>query len=202
LRRALGKSHLRVLALDDGAFSRRQRRAPLIAVVWSSPDRIEGIQRSTVTVDGTDATERALALIRAAPQYEGIKVVLVDGVVVGGFNVLDLRRLAHELRRPVVAVTRRPPDDAKIAAAVRKYFPRDARRRLALLRRNRLFRVPTGATPLLAAAVGLGRPAALEVLRRCTVRGHWPEPLRIAHLVGHAFGTRSATAGPRVRTNP
>jgi uncharacterized protein len=195
LRRALAKTHLRLVAVDDGAFSRRQATAPIVALVWSSPDQIEGVALGRVEVDGRDATGRIVALVRSVRQFEGIRAVLLDGITMGGFNVVDLGRVARELGRPVVAVTRDPPDFDRIRAALWKYFPRDAATRWRRLRRHSLFLVPTGERPLRAAAVGCTESEARTLIRRATRRGHWPEPLRLAHLIAHAVGT-----GPRPRT--
>jgi endonuclease V-like protein UPF0215 family len=181
------------VGVDDGAFGRSDAFAPIAAVVVSAPSYIDAVRVSRVRVDGRDGTERVVALIRAAGPTDGIRAVLLDGAVVGGFNVLDLDRISAELRIPVVAVTRRPPDFERIHAALRTWFGRDAERRWRLLRAHRLFRVPTGERPILATAVGCRSADALALLRRTTVRGFWPEPLRLAHLVASA-GTSSVRA--------
>lgn len=175
-----------MVGVDDGAFGRRDRWAPIAAVVVSAPSYVEAVRRSRVRVDGTDGTEAVIALVRATGALDGIRAVLLDGAVVGGFNVLDLDRLHEDLGVPVVAVTRRPPDFPRIRAALRTWFGRDAARRWRLLRAHRLRPVRTGAAPILAAAVGCRAVDAAALVRRTTVRGLWPEPLRLAHLVASA----------------
>ncbi|MCI4360674.1 MAG: DUF99 family protein [Thermoplasmata archaeon] len=197
MRRSLQKRHLRVVAIDDGAFTRRSAEAPLVALVWSSPEELEGVALGGARVDGDDATDRIIALVRSLRQYEGVRAVLVDGITVAGFNVLDLGRLARALRRPVISVTRRPPEFDRIRSALRTYFPKDADVRWRRLRRYPLFRVPTGERPILAAAVGCSRPEAIALVQRLTRRGHWPEPLRLAHMIAHAVGARPASGAPR-----
>ena len=154
MRRALAKDYPRVVGVDDGAFGRGDTFAPIAAVVVSAPSYVEAIRRSRVRVDGTDGTEAVIALVRSTGAVDGVRAVLVDGAVVGGFNVLDLDRVHEALGIPVVAVTRRLPDFGRIHAALRTWFGSDAERRWALLRAHRLVRVPTGEEPILAAAVG------------------------------------------------
>ncbi len=199
MRRAIGKAHPRLVGVDDGAFRRGDREAPIAAVVVALPDGIEAVGISRVTVDGRDGTARVRALVRAVSPPEGVRAVLIDGPVVGGFNVLDLGALHRALGVPVVAVTRRRPEFARIRAALAKWFPRSARARYALLRRHRLHRVPTAGTPIWAAASGCPGRDAVALVRRAMVRGYWPEPLRLAHLVASAAGARSRTVkgGPR-----
>jgi endonuclease V-like protein UPF0215 family len=187
--RALGKTELRVIGIDDGAFSRRQKRAPLVAAAVATPSQLEGVAVGEVTIDGTDATDRIERLVGDWPLLNGARAVLLDGVAFGGFNLVDLNRLCARLGRPVVTVTRRSPDFVAIRAALRKYFPKDFAHRWGLVRAHRLFRIPTGGRPILASAVGCRRADAVALVHRTTVRGYWPEPLRVARLVAHALGT-------------
>ena len=190
LRRALAKPHVRLVAVDDGRFTRGDRRAPLAAVVMSLPGYVEAVRLGSVEVDGRDATERIAMLIESTGHLADLRAVLLDGVVVGGFNVVDIDRLHDRLRWPIVTVTRRPPDRAKIRAALRKWFRRDHLERVRRIEAHPLFRVPTGGQPIYASVVGAPRRDALALLHRTTVRGYWPEPLRLAHLVASAHSER------------
>ena len=194
MRRAIAKPHPRILAVDDGAFARSDPTAPIAAVVVALPGYVEAVRRGRVVVDGRDATERTIEVARATGPLDGVRAVLLDGAVLGGFNVVDLARVHRALGVPVIAVTRRPPDFARIHAALRQWFGRDAARRWRLLRAQRLFLVPTGARPILAAAVGCSRADAIALVHRATVRGYWPEPLRLAHLIASADSPVSAPA--------
>jgi len=183
--------------VDDGAFARGDRFAPVAAVLVSLPDHVEAMQLSQVRVDGRDGTARVVSLVRRVRGLEGVRAVLLDGAVVGGFNVVDLDELRRALAVPVVALTRRPPDFAGIRAALERWFPRTAAARLRLLRRHRLFRVPTGGEPLWAAASGCTAADAVRLVQRSSVRGYWPEPLRLAHLVASAAHRSDRTLKPR-----
>ncbi len=211
LARALSKPHVRVVGVDDGPFRRTGRYAPLVAVVLSTPNYVEGILRGRVSVDGTDATERVATLLRSSPFLEGVRAVLLDGIAVGGFNLLNLETLHRELARPIVTVTRRSPDFSAIRRALQTYFPEDFTQRWRLVRARALFRVPTDGAPLWASAVGCSRSAAVALIRRTTVRGRFPEPLRLARLVARSIASwprpartlqRRAGASRRGRHSP
>lgn len=197
--RSLGKPFARVAGVDDGSFRRADRRAPLVGVICAGPSSVEAVLRGSVAVDGTDATDRIARLFEGSPHLEGIRAVVTDGIAFGGFNLLDLGELSSRLGRPVIAVTRRPPDYARIRRALVTYFPRDARRRWSRVRAHRLFRVPTGGAPIWAAAVGCRRAEAAALVRRLAVHGFWPEPLRLARLIARAYARRPAAA-PRKPT--
>jgi uncharacterized protein len=201
LRRAIGKAHPRLLGIDDGAFSRSDRYAPIAAVILSAPAHLEAARLSRVRVDGRDGTAAVVQLARSVGSLDGVHAVLLDGAVVGGFNVLDLDAIRRALDRPVIAVTRRRPDFRRIRSALEKWFPRSAAQRLRLLRRHRLFRVPTGGEPIWAAASGCTARDAVGLLRRTMVNGFWPEPLRLAHLVASAAASPLG-AGERTLKEP
>ncbi len=196
--------------MDDGAFVRGDRTAPIAAVVVSVPEHLESAGTSRVTVDGRDGTARIVALLRAVAPPEGLRAVLLDGAVVGGFNVVDLDAVRRATGVPVVAVTRRRPDFPRIRAALLKWFPRSAETRWKMLRRHRLFRIRTGGEPIWAACSGCSQEDAAWLVRRATVRGFWPEPVRLAHLVASAARAgrppRKANSigrrRPRVRRGP
>lgn len=188
------------MAVDDGSFARKDRSAPVAAITVSLPAYVESVRVGRVTVDGTDGTERVIALVRATGPLDGIRAVLLDGAVVGGFNVLDLDAIRDALGIPVVALTRRPPDFGRIHAALTTWFGSDAERRWRLLRAHRLYRVPTGGAPILATAVGCRTTDAIALVRRATVRGYWPEPLRLAHLIASAHGSRVGAPSARRAT--
>jgi uncharacterized protein len=183
------------VGVDDGAFVRGDRSAPIAAVVLSVPEYVEAVRTDRVRVDGRDATRRVVAVVRATGPLDGVRAVLLDGAVLGGFNVVDLDAVHRALGRPVVAITRRAPEFPRIRAALRKWFPKDAARRYRLLTAHRLFRVPTGGRPILAAAVGCSRADAILLVQRTTVRGYWPEPLRLAHLIASAGRAPVAARG-------
>jgi uncharacterized protein len=187
LGRALGKRHLRVIAIDDGPFKRRQRTAVVAAVAMTVPGSVDGITSTRVRVDGTDATPQIIDLLRRSPYLAGSRAILVDGISVAGFNVLDLDRIGRALGRPMVSITRQSPDLPSIRAAIRKYFPADARRRIRLVERHPPAKVLIGAHERWIAGVGANRAEARRLVERTTLAGAWPEPLRVARLVARAI---------------
>jgi endonuclease V-like protein UPF0215 family len=172
------------VGFDDAPFQRGRGGEVGVAGVICAGTRFEGLVWGHLRQDGWNATEalsRMLARSKFLPQ---LHLVLLDGLSFGGFNLVDLPRLAAALERPCLAVMRRPPDLAAVEAALRR-LPR-AEARLELVRRagpvHRLggfvFQVQGAAPEDAAAALG-----------RLTDRGSVPEPLRLAHLVGAAFRT-------------
>ncbi len=179
------KAKARFLGIDDAPFRFGDAEVPVVGVAVQAPAYIEGVLMTRAHVDGRDATERIAEMIRGSRYREGLRMVLLDGAAVGGFNVVDIDALHEELRVPVVTVTRRPPDFEAIQAALRRKFP-DWEERWTVLSRHPIESVTTRHRPLHVTYVGATRREVLEGLARTTVRGVLPEPLRVAHLVATA----------------
>ena len=175
---------LRAVGFDDAPFPRRERGPVAVAGVICAGTRFEGLLWGRVRRDGWNATAVLSELLVGSKFLPQVHLVLLDGISLGGFNVVDLPRLAAAVGRPCLAVMRRPPDLAAVEAAVRR-LPR-ARTRLELLRR-------AGAIHRLGGFVfqvqGAEPSEAAAALARLTDRGAVPEPLRLAHLIGAAIRT-------------
>ncbi len=179
------KAKSRFLGIDDGPFRFEDDEVPVVGVAVQAPSYIEGVLMTHATVDGRDATDRILEMIRRSRYREGLRFVFLNGVAVGGFNVIDVDRLQKELEVPIATVTRRAPDLGAIQRALERKFD-DWRERWELIRAHAIEEIATRHTPLRVTYVGATRREVIEALTLTTVRGALPEPLRVAHLVAAA----------------
>ena len=179
------KAKSRFLGIDDGPIHFRDEEVPLVGVAVQAPSYIEGVLMSRAHVDGRDATERILTMVRRSRYREGLRMVFLNGIAVGGFNVIDVDALHRGLDVPVVTVTRRAPDLEAIRGALRRKFE-DWEDRWSPIERHAIEEVTTHHTPLHVTYVGAKRQEVAEALALTTVRGALPEPLRVAHLVAAA----------------
>lgn len=114
------KSGIRILAIEDGPFTRRDRTS--LAVCLLGRDGIvEGMLSFRVTVDGDDSAERILAAIKKSRFRGQVKMIAMNGVTLGGLNIIDMPRLHRELKIPVIAITRKRPRRTLMLKAVKKY---------------------------------------------------------------------------------
>ena len=175
---------LRAIGFDDAPFGRRRGCAVPVAGVVCNATRFEGMVWGRVRRDGWNSTDVLCRLLLGGKFLPQLHVVLLDGIALGGLNLVDLELLSRRLRLPCVALMRREPDLAGMERAIRT-LPRPAAR-LEMLRR-------AGPVHLRAPFVFQVRGAepswAAEALARLTDTGHVPEALRLAHLVGSAVVT-------------
>lgn len=172
--------------------------------------RLDGLVSGHVRRDGADATRRMIDLIQGSQFQTNVRAVMLQGIAVGGFNVVDVHELSVTLRVPVLVVMRRQPDLDAMRRALFSDVPpmrprvRGAERKWRLIERAGPVELlgstgrpghalPTGlrseGTRLWVQRVGLSADAARALVRDTTLHGSLPEPIRVAHLVAGGIST-------------
>ena len=171
---------LRVIGFDDAPW-RRTRPVVHVSGVVCAGTRFEGMVWGQVEHDGWDSTEVIAGLVTRSKYARQIHALLLDGITVGGLNLVDLPALAGSIGRPCIAVMRKEPDLEAMTRAI-ELLPEPDRRLDRLHRAGAIHKRP----PFVFQVAGLEPDLAHEVLVRTTDRGHVPEALRLAHLIGSA----------------
>jgi endonuclease V-like protein UPF0215 family len=168
-----------VIGVDDGPFPAGHRGdVDLIGAVCAGA-RLDGVLRSRVRRDGANATVRIAEMIAASRYLEQLQLVLLQGIAVAGFNVVDIEVLHRSLGFPVVVVARRRGDWEAIRDALLEKVP-GGQRKWRIIERTGPPREGAGVW-LQTAGIGLDRAAA--TVARLAVHSRIPEPLRLAHLI-------------------
>ena len=170
---------VRTLGVDDSPFTPGSRRDVLVVGAVYSEGEFEGLLSTHIRQDGRNATHKLVRMISGSKFQPQLHMVMLDGITLGGFNVVDLPRLAAELGIPCVAVMRRHPDLPAMQQALQNVPGSQARWRL-VQRAGPLHRA--GACWFQVA--GASAEVAARVVRASVRRGKVPECLRAAHLIG------------------
>ena len=115
---------------------------------------IECVLRSKVSVDGTDATNICKEMVENTRHRKQLKVAMLDGIALGGFNVVNIQELYSATNLPIITVTRDNPDFEKIEKALRKNFE-DWKDRLNLMKKGELHRIETSHNPIYMKCAGI-----------------------------------------------
>lgn len=178
------KDQIRVCGIDDAPFEfgNRNARATVIGAVVRVPAYLEGVLRFDVAVDGCDANSEIEKALSRSRFLEQIRAVMVDGVTLAGFNVIDIRGLSEHLGVPVITVTRDRPDMESIRAALSKHFE-DWEERMRMISDIPLLAMETESKPVFISYAGTSEEEAAGLVKKTTVKGAVPEPLRMAHII-------------------
>jgi len=173
---------IRVIGFDDTPFTRKQENPVNIAGIICANTRFEGMLWSQVDVDGWNATETLIQLLLNSKFFPQLHLVLLDGLCFGGFNVIDLPLLSQNIKLPCVSVMRKYPNFTAIEHALSRIH--GGEKKLEIMKKaGEIYHHD----PFYFQVKGEEPQLIGKVLNILTDRGHVPEALRLAHLIGSAI---------------
>lgn len=183
------KPGARIVGFDDGPFTVADDHVDIVGVVVrAASGYVEAVLHGRVERDGDDATDGIAALVRDARAFPNLVAVLTQNATVAGFNTIDLDRLRAEVERPVLAVSRGTQDWAAMREPLMAGGIAGGAAKWTRIEANAARQIRHRGLTLVPAGMREEDARALVDLSR--VRGHLPEPLRLAHLIaaGWVFG--------------
>jgi endonuclease V-like protein UPF0215 family len=175
----MARTFSNVVGFDDSPFPYEHRGDVRVVGAVCARTRLDGVLATTVRRDGNNATDRLIEIVQSSRFSDHIRAVLLQGIALAGFNVVDLERLARELGIPVLVVVRKQPRLAMVKSALLERTAGGAEKWELIERHGPLEKL--GA--LWVQRVGLTAKEAGELLAATTSHGNIPEPLRLAHII-------------------
>lgn len=179
------KPEIRVLGIDDGVFTPHSNElVDVVGIVYRGGYWLDGFMHTKVQVDGLDANEKLAEMITSSPHYPQLRVIMLNGVTLAGFNVVDIEELSQRVKLPVVAVTRDKPNFDDIKKALQNLSHSEERWK-AIEKAGKMFKVHTrnSEEPIYVHAAGLSEEDAKRILKSTSTRSNVPEALRVAHII-------------------
>jgi hypothetical protein len=106
---------------------------------------------------------------------------MIDGISLGGFNVVDTKELAAKTGLPVIAVIRKRPNFSEIKAALKKM---KALYKMATIKKaGKIAFVKIKGKKVYFQTTGLPKKKAAQIISLTATRSLTPEPLRVSHLI-------------------
>jgi len=181
------KDEIRVLGIDDMPFDKfKDKRTTVIGVMFRGGNYMDGVVSTDVSVDGTDSTKKLSDMINDSKFIKQLQCILLDGIAVGGFNVVDVVELSEKTRLPVIVVMRDYPRVDDMHSALKKI---GMEKKIPLLSRagkiHKVDKVYGGSIHIQCAGIDIEK--AKKIIRTTATHSFIPEPIRIAHLVGQGI---------------
>jgi endonuclease V-like protein UPF0215 family len=174
------------VGFDDGPFPPDHRGdVEVIGAVFSGL-RLDGVLRTRVRRDGINTTDRILTVLAESRFREQLQLILLQGIALGGFNVVDIHALHRRSGIPVLVVSRHQPDLAAVRRALLGSVP-GGKRKWSLVERAG---PPQEIDGLWLQCAGCCCNLAARTVQRLAVHSRIPEPLRTAHLIAGGISGR------------
>jgi endonuclease V-like protein UPF0215 family len=172
------KKEIRVLGIDDSPFDKfRDKECLVVGTLYRGGNYPDGILSTKVRVDGADSTRKLAALVNKSKFKPQLSSIILDGIALAGFNVVDIEKLNKDTKIPVIVVVRKYPDFSRITKTLAK-----------LKKQRQLKLIEKAGKPVKAGRIwiqfkGISTSKAREIVRVTSTHSFIPEPIRLAHLI-------------------
>jgi hypothetical protein len=185
------KDEIRVIGIDDAPFIPHTKgKARIFGVITRGNYRIEGIIQTKIQIDGFDATEKIGNMILNSSHHGQIRVIILNGITFGGFNICDIDILNQITERPVIVVIEHEPNIESIRSALEKNQS-DWEKKWAIFKKIGNIEAIYIKKDVKPIYVHFTDQLTLDIVKKIINKtrglGTIPECIRIAHLIGTSF---------------
>lgn len=159
----------------------------LAGVVMRRDLVVDGFAFGRVTIAGDDATDEILSMYSSLKR-DDVVCIMIGGLVISMYNIIDGEKLNSETGIPVIAVTYEESQglESSITGRFQNWEAKIALYEKLGPRTKMVLR--TGKT-LFVRCWGTSQKQAISVLNSFTLQGSLPEPVRVARLAARTLST-------------
>jgi hypothetical protein len=174
------KQEIRILGIDDAPFDKFKDKGKdllVVGTIYRGGNYMDGLLSTKIKVDGSNSTSRLTRMVNKCKFKPQIRVIMLDGIALGGFNIIDIEKLHKKTSIPVIVVIRRMPDFRKIKQTLRK---------LGKAKKYRLIEKagkPVKINSIYAQFKGITKEQAKAIIKISSIHSLLPEPIRVAHII-------------------
>jgi len=178
------KKEIRILGIDDSPFKKfKKGNILVIGTVFRGGALLDGILSTKVAIDGDNSTKKLVDMVNNSKFKPQLRCILLNGIALGGFNVIDIKELNQKTKIPVIVVIRKYPDFKKIEETLKK------------IKKQHKYKLIQKAGPvekvdnIYIQRKGITLEKAKHILKLTCTRSLIPEPIRVAHLIAGGIVT-------------
>lgn len=188
------KKEFRIIGIDDGHFVKGDEKVLIVGTIFRGGQWMDGVVSTEVDVDGRDATEKLIKLVKGTKHSSQLKCIMLNGIAIGGFNVVDIQDLNRKTKLPVIVVIRKIPDFKKIKRALE--IIGEPNKMDTIMRAGEIHGMPLKDKAIHFQIAGISKQDAEKIIRISATRSLVPEPIRAAHII--ASGVTLGESSKRV----
>lgn len=104
------KKEIRVIGIDDAPHKFRAKGSILVVgTIFRGGNFLDGILSTKASIDGNNATSKITEMINKSKFKPQLRCIFLDGIAVGGFNIIDIVELNKKTKIPVIVIMRKKP---------------------------------------------------------------------------------------------
>lgn len=181
-----------IIGFDDAPFASSYTGAVKVVGTVFASIRLDGVLVGEVQKDGFDSTQVLAAMISGSRFAQQTNLIMLQGIALAGFNLVDVFSLHQQLDLPILVVSRRSPNIQAIQQALLSGIPQGEEKWHIIQQLGPMEAVGK----LFIQRVGLTLEQASSVIERSAVHSNIPEPLRCAHLIAGALVNGESRGDP------
>jgi len=178
------KREIRIIGIDDSPFKKFTKGNILvIGTIFRGGTLLDGILTTKVAIDGNNSTKKLIEMINSSKFKPQLRCIMINGIALGGFNVIDIKELHKKTKIPVIIVIRKYPDFKKIEETLKKI---NKHKKYKLIQKAGIVEK---VDQIYIQRKGITLKKAKEILKLTCTRSLIPEPIRVAHLIASGIVT-------------
>lgn len=187
----LEKKGLRCLAIAE-SFRQNSKKSILSGVVMRRDFLIDGFVFGSATLKGDDATDAILKMYNELKRPD-ISYVLISGLIVSLYNIIDVKKLYENLKIPIIGVTYN--DSSGIESALKHHFPNSFESKISEYKKlgGREKITLNTSHDIFVRKEGCTINDVKNILNNLTLQGSYPEPLRVSQLLAKTILQKGLT---------
>lgn len=182
---SVSKKAIRVLGIAE-SFRETSKKSILAGVVMRGDFLIDGFSFSFVTLRGDDATDSLIKLYTQLNRKD-INVLMIGGVVISLYNIVEVSKVYESLKVPIIAITYNESEG--LEEHIIRNFPNNYQRKLEAYKRlgKREKLILKTNKEVFVRTEGIDLESCKALLNKFTLNGRIPEPVRVARLLARSL---------------
>ncbi|MBS3791107.1 MAG: DUF99 family protein [Candidatus Bipolaricaulota bacterium] len=177
------KEQSKVIGWNEGPFDFGQSEpTPLVGVITRGGGPVDGVIKTEVAVDGLNGTRHISNAIIESKHKEELNLVVLSGITLAGFNVVDISKISEKTNMPVLSVTREKVDLESFKSAL-KNLPNFQQRWRAVRHAGEISGFELDDHRVYYQTANLSNTEAERALKVMATQSVLPEPIRLAGMI-------------------
>ena len=177
------KPEIRILGIDDSPIEDKTKgeNVRCIGTIYRGGNYIDGLLSFKIKKDGENATDKIIEAVNKTRHKDQLQIILIDGITLAGFNVVDINKIYQETGLAVIIVMRKEPNMKEFLEALKNID--DGKRAKIIEKTGKPEEIEINREKLYIQKAGINKTKIKEILLLTCINSNLPEPLRVAHLI-------------------